>query len=140
MNNINHAEIAKNFHSSGLNCSQSVFCAFCEEFGISVETAKYIAASFGAGMGGMRETCGTVTGAFMVLGLAFKNLSKAEVYKKTAAFAEEFKKRIGFDSVLCRDLLGITGNAKEVGYKKLPCNELVGISAEILESFIYDNT
>lgn len=76
----------------------------------------------------------------MVLGLAFKDLPKTEVYKKTAAFAEEFKKCIGFDSVLCRDLLGITGNAKEAGYKKLPCRELVGISAEILESFIYDNT
>lgn len=138
-NNINHAEIAKNFHDNKLNCSQSVFCAFAEEFGVSVETAKLIACAFGAGMGGMRETCGTVTGAFMVLGLAFKDLPRPELYKKAVAFSQEFKKRIGFDSILCRDLLGITGVAKEIGYKKLPCRELVGISAEILEEFLNDD-
>ena len=51
------------------NCAQGVLAAFAEELGIDEDTAFRVGANFGSGMriGG---TCGAVTGALMVLGLA----------------------------------------------------------------------
>lgn len=63
-------DIAKNNFQNGCNCAQAVLLAFSGDYGMDRETAMMIAASFGAGMGGLRETCGTVTGANMVIGLA----------------------------------------------------------------------
>ena len=52
----------------GFNCSQAVLGSYCREFGLDCEQAFRIATGFGGGMR-MAETCGAVTGAFMVLGL-----------------------------------------------------------------------
>ena len=51
------------------NCCQSVLLPFCKLCGITEEQAVALGAHFG---GGMRHggTCGAVTGAHMVLGLA----------------------------------------------------------------------
>ena len=51
------------------NCCQSVLVPFCDVCGIDRETAVKLGAHFG---GGMRHgsTCGAVTGALMVLGMA----------------------------------------------------------------------
>jgi len=54
---------------SGLNCAQSVVVAFAEDLNFGKEAASNIAVGFGGGMGRMQETCGAVTGAFMVLGI-----------------------------------------------------------------------
>ena len=50
----------------GLCCSQAVFCAFAEDFGMDAETARKVSAGLGGGVGRMREVCGTVTGASLV--------------------------------------------------------------------------
>jgi len=42
----------------GYNCSQSVVAAFADEYGFTREQALRMAASFGGGIGRMRETCG----------------------------------------------------------------------------------
>ena len=63
-------EIAKQNFLSGLNCSQAILMSFCEDFGIDKNTALMMSASFGGGMGRLREVCGTVSGMFMVLGIA----------------------------------------------------------------------
>ena len=54
---------------SGLNCAQSVVVAFAEDLNFGKEAALNTAVGFGGGMGRMQETCGAVTGAFMVLGI-----------------------------------------------------------------------
>ena len=54
----------------GFNCAQAVLSACGPRFGIGRELALRIAAGFGGGMGTMGRTCGAVTGAFMVIGLA----------------------------------------------------------------------
>ena len=54
---------------SGYNCSQSVFVAFADLYGYSEEQALRISASFGAGIGRMRETCGAACGMFLLAGL-----------------------------------------------------------------------
>ena len=63
------AEI-KDKHTRGYNCAQIVLCSYAEELGIDEETLFRISEGFGAGMGGMMQTCGAVTAMFMALGLA----------------------------------------------------------------------
>ena len=58
------------------NCAQSVLTAFGPQFELEPEITLKIACGFGAGMGRLQETCGAVTGAFMVIGLK-KNWSRA---------------------------------------------------------------
>jgi C_GCAxxG_C_C family probable redox protein len=55
----------------GYSCAQAVLLAFSPSFGLDESTAKLISSTFGGGMGRLRLTCGAVTGAFMVLGLAY---------------------------------------------------------------------
>ena len=65
-----HADKAKQLFLQGYNCAQAVVCAFDDLTGLDRETAARLASSFGGGMGRMREVCGTVSGALLVLGLA----------------------------------------------------------------------
>ena len=49
---------------SGYNCSQSVVAAFADMYGFTQEQALRMGASFGGGIGRMRETCGAACGMF----------------------------------------------------------------------------
>ena len=68
-------------------------------------------------MGLMGETCGAVTGAFMVIGLKYgaadagDKVSKAKTYELVNKFTERFKVRN--DSIICRELLGFDLGAKK---------------------------
>ena len=62
------ADKAESLFRTGYNCSQSVYAAFAEELGITVEEAAKKASPFGAGFGKLREVCGAVTGMVMVIG------------------------------------------------------------------------
>lgn len=53
----------------GFNCSQSVVAAFADMYGFTEEQALKMSASFGGGIGRMRETCGAACGLFMLAGL-----------------------------------------------------------------------
>lgn len=148
-----HSELAMAYFKEGYNCSQSVFLAFCDEYGIDFEIALKISSSFGAGMGSLREVCGTVTGMFMVAGIIYgytdpKNHAlKAEHYKRIQYLAKEFEEKN--HSIICRELLGL-GLTKDSDspvpelraaeyHKKRPCVEMVGMAAEIMEKYINDN-
>ena len=65
----NHADIAKELFLKGYNCSQSVLCAFSDVTGYDVDTSARMASSFGGGLGRLRQTCGAVSGAALVLGI-----------------------------------------------------------------------
>lgn len=105
-----------------------------------------IASGFGGGMGRMAETCGTVTGAMMVLGLRFgaalpDRAAKELVYAKVWKFADRFKTRNG--SLLCRDLLACDIStpegyeaAKEKQLVSTTCPKFVRDAAEILEEML----
>lgn len=146
---MSKGDIAKQNFMNGYNCSQAVLLAFCEDFGLEKETALKISEPFGGGMGRMREVCGTVTGMFMVLGLAMGNDNakdtgkKKDVYKSVQELAEKFKEDNG--SIICRELLGFQKNNKESYvpsertneyYKKRPCPELCKYAADILEEYL----
>ena len=55
-------EKAVEFFKSGYNCSQSVVLAFADMYGFTQEQAARMAASFGGGIGRMRQTCGAACG------------------------------------------------------------------------------
>ena len=59
-------EKAKELFRQGFNCSQAVFAACADLYGIEDETlALRLSASFGGGIGRMRQTCGAACGMFM---------------------------------------------------------------------------
>ena len=58
------------------NCCQSVLVPFADLCGLDKETAFKLGANFGSGMR-HGSTCGAVTGALMVLGLAGKGSGEA---------------------------------------------------------------
>ncbi len=145
---MDHKSVAKDLFTEGYNCAQSVLCAFEDVTGLDRETSAKIASSFGAGMGRMREVCGGVSGALMVLGIVKgygdpKALDeKNDHYHLVREFMERFKKDNG--SILCRELLeGVSvkpgpdaEERTEEYYKKRPCPELVAYAAGILDEML----
>ena len=142
-------ELARQAFKEGYNCSQAMVAAFSDLMGMDKKTALRLASSFGGGMGRMREVCGTVTGMFMVIGLAMgndnskDNTTKKNVYKSVQELAAKFKEDNG--SIICRELLGFQKNNKESYvpsertneyYKKRPCPELCKYAADILEEYL----
>ncbi len=150
---MNEIERAGELFLQGFNCSQSVFTAFCHRFGMDEETAKRISAGLGGGVGRMREVCGAVSGAAMVLGSVAAATegddkeSKAKNYELVREFAERFKERHG-DTVICREMLklnipmentAIPENRTAEYYKNRPCLKAVEDAAEILLQIIEEN-
>ena len=62
-----HGRIAEQNFREGYNCAQSVLLAFGDVTGLDENTAAMLSSSFGGGLGRMREVCGAVSGAAMVL-------------------------------------------------------------------------
>ena len=145
---MDHAEYARELFYQGYNCSQSVFCAFCDVTGLDIDTAARMSSSFGGGMGRLREVCGTVSGALMVLGMVRgysdpKNpQAKSDHYHLVQDFASRFKEKNG--TIICRELLEGTnarpGNEPEGRtpefYASRPCLRLVEEAADILEKML----
>ncbi len=147
---MDHASYARELFYKGYNCSQSVFCAFCDVTGLDMDTAAKISSSFGGGMGRLREVCGTVSGALLVLGTV-KGYSdpedpqaKKDHYHLVQKLAARFKEKNG--SIVCRELLtGVEvkpGNDPEDRtpeyYKKRPCPNYVYDSAKIVEEMLQE--
>ena len=98
---MNSIEEAVHLFESGYMCSQAVFAAFSQDYGISKEQALKIGACFGSGMR-KAEVCGACTGALMALGLKYGE-SKEKSNEVCEKFLEDFEKENG--SYICRDLL-----------------------------------
>ena len=125
--NMTKGEIAKNNFQNGCNCAQAVLLAFCEDYGMERETALTIAAGFGSGMAGLRETCGTVTGANMVIGLA-KGKNRMDANRTFREFADRFREKNG--SLVCRELLAARIKTR------LTCADLCYDAGNLLEEIL----
>lgn len=77
-----YGEKAHQLFLAGYNCSQAVLCAFCEDVGLNETVARAISSSFGGGMGRLREVCGALSGAFMILGLKYGGYDPKDQQKK----------------------------------------------------------
>lgn len=138
---------------SGYNCSQSVVAAFADKYGFTQEQAFRIAASFGGGIGRMRETCGAACGMFILAGLetgaveAVDRDGKAANYAVVQELASEFKRRNG--SLCCGELLGlkkqvpistIPEERTNQYYSKRPCVKMVEEAAKIWVEYLEKHT
>lgn len=147
---MNRVDKAAELFLEGFNCSQSVFAAFCDRFGMDEETAKRVSAGLGGGVGRMREVCGAVSGAAMVLGSIASATegddkeSKAKNYELVREFAERFKQRHG-GTVICREMLKLNvpmensvmpESRTAEYYKNRPCLKAVEDAADILTQII----
>ncbi|MFX0023106.1 MAG: C-GCAxxG-C-C family protein [Candidatus Hermodarchaeota archaeon] len=130
-----------------LNCAQSVLSTFSTQYGLNLDTALKLASGFGGGMGRLGNTCGAVTGAFMVIGLKNgmgidKNTdAKEKTYQLIRKFSEKFKDMHG--SLMCKQLLGCdisTTDGKEYFNQndlfEKKCLQYVKNAVKILEEII----
>ena len=146
-------EKAVELFKEGYNCSQSVVAAFADIYGFTNEQALKMSASFGGGIGRMRQTCGAACGLFMLAGLETgctegkDREGKENNYKVVQALAEEFRKRNG--SLICAELLGLSKTAPTPTtpeartaeyYKKRPCVKMVEEAARIWCEYISTNS
>ena len=98
---MNHADLAREYFLKGYNCAQSVALAFSDLTNIDEVQAVRLASSFGGGMGGLRETCGAVSGMLIVAGLLMgydepNNLEvKQAYYARVQALVNAFIERNG---------------------------------------------
>jgi len=143
---LNKAEQATQIFSQGFNCAQSTVCVFCEELGVSKESALKISGGFGSGMR-HGEVCGAVSGAIMVLGLKYGQNREGdkESKEKTNRLVEEFNQRFEDrnGSIICRDLLGCDiseengrTHAMDNHLFDIVCPKLIRSSVEIVEEIL----
>ena len=143
---MNNADKAAAMFKEGFSCSQAVLAAYCEQFGLSKEQAYKIGSSFGGGMH-LDQTCGAVTGAFMVIGLKSGRTraddveAKMNAANKVVEFGKKFKQRHG--SIACTELLGCNistmegfEEAKKKDLFKQACPKYVISAAEILDEML----
>ena len=135
---------AKSYFHEGYNCAQSVALAFADITPLDEQMVATITASFGGGMGRLREVCGAVSGMAFVASFispcptADNDKAKKANYALVQEFAEQFRQQNG--SVICRSLLGLDRPKDEPTpsprtaeyYQKRPCAEYVYDAALIV--------
>ena len=143
---MDHSTYAAALFKEGYSCSQAVAMAFCDVTGLDQRTAARMAASFGGGMGRMREVCGAVSGMLLVAGLLYGYEDAADTAGKRALYAQVQEMAAAFraehGSIICRELLmgppadpNPTPRTAEF-YKKRPCADMVKTAARIMDEFI----
>jgi C_GCAxxG_C_C family probable redox protein len=143
---MNDVDTAVALFRDGCSCSQAILGVYGPRFGLDEDRAIRVAAGFAGGMR-LAETCGAVTGAFMVFGLACCSggcrtmEGRKATYGAVASFSGKFKERHG--SLVCRELLGCDIStpegarlAVEKGLFRTRCVELVRDAAELVESML----
>ena len=142
-------EKAVDYFKQGYNCSQSVVAAFADLYGIDHNLAVRMAASFGGGIGRMRQTCGAACGMFLLAGLETgctdpsNREGKGANYAVVQQLVEKFKAENG--SMICAELLGLKKDAPTPSmpeartpdyYKRRPCLKMVETAATIFAEFL----
>lgn len=144
---MTHIEKAEQLLHQQYHCSQALFGAFAEDFGLDLKTAFKISTCFG---GGMRQggTCGCITAAMLVLGMALgfydSQDREQEIYgnKKTNEFIKRFTEQMQ-GAIYCRDILGKDISKPEdmavirkEGLVLKKCPRAIKVSIEILEDML----
>lgn len=135
---------ARELFLSGYNCSQAVFCALADIYGIPQEQAARLSASFGGGVGRLREMCGACSAMVLLEGLQ-SGATKAEDaqgkqanYANVQALVHRFAEQNG--SYLCRELLQLRKDTPVTPtpdertaeyYRQRPCLRMVESATRI---------
>lgn len=142
-------EYAGELFRSGYNCAQSVFAAYADLFGMDFETALKMSSAMGAGVGRMREVCGTVLAMSLLAGLQEGNDNptdsdaKTHIYEVVRRMSARFKEEHG--TIICRELLGLDGMEESARpsertpefYTSRPCAKFITCAAEIIEDVLF---
>lgn len=130
---------------SNFNCAQTVISLFAKDVGLDEKTALKIASGFGGGMA-RAETCGAVTGAYMVIGMKHGYSTpdrdeKAKTKRLIQQFNEMFKEKHG--TLICKELTGYdistpegASAAHEEGVFLSKCPGFIKTACDILEEEI----
>lgn len=137
--------IATDYFRQGYNCSQSVALTFADLYGIPLPLMAHLSASFGGGIGRMRETCGSALGMFMLAGLEVTNVDdkpelsncgfhqvewpnsqtgypnqelKKKNYEVVQRLAADFRAQTG--SIICKELLGLNKKRADGTIPEIP--------------------
>ena len=143
-------ERARELFHEGFNCSQSVVAACADLYGMDEQTALRVAASFGGGIGRMRQTCGAACGMFLLAGLENGSATphdaegKKQNYALVQDLAAKFKEENG--SLICAELLGIAPKPQEptpearteAYYQKRPCAKMVASAVRIFLTTLHN--
>jgi C_GCAxxG_C_C family probable redox protein len=131
--------------NEGFNCSQAILATYCEAFGMDKITALKVACGLGAGMGRLQETCGAVSGAYLLIGLKYgkyskdDELAKEKTYALVREFAKLFEERN--KTTNCREILGIDliSGDKQIAVERVKtlCPKMVQDAAEIIEELLF---
>lgn len=132
---------------NGLNCAQSVVSAYTDEMKFDPGLALSLSCGFGGGMGRLQETCGAVTGSFMILGI--HNCKKYQDNKdrkdKTYSMVREFSRRFKaiHGSTDCRTLLNCDLKTeegqqylREHNLHEVICEDCITNSIKIIQELI----
>lgn len=141
--------LAAELFLQGYNCAQAVVMAFSDLTGLDKAFSARISASFGGGMGRMREVCGAVSGMLMVAGILYgyddpkDDGQKKAHYELVQALAGEFREQVG--SIICREILknppadpNPSPRTAEY-YAQRPCARMVYLAGNILEKYINEH-
>ena len=144
---MSNSEKAAKIYNEGFNCAQAVLSVYAKRYGVNEVQALTLTSGFGGGIARMQETCGAVTGAVMVIGLAVGEgksdvpENNEKVYAVTQEFVKRFKEKN--NSIKCRDLLNCDINTEDGIYfydvnelHKKVCLKCIGDAVEILDELI----
>jgi C_GCAxxG_C_C family probable redox protein len=133
--------------NSGFSCSQAICTTYFQAFGIDRVTARKVSCGFGAGIGHSDNICGAVSGAIMVIGLAYGMARPGDVaarertYQAVNRFLRDFKSRNS--EINCTALIGFDlsdpsqrEQAKEKKVVTTRCPRYVRDAAEILDEIL----
>ncbi len=123
-------------HARGFNCAQAIACTYADLVGIDEKTAFATTEGLGLGMGGMKGTCGALSGACVLAGLAGScadleaPTSKAATYKVSRELVSRFEEMSG--ATRCADLKGV-----ETGQVLCSCPQCIENAARLVEEVLF---
>ena len=123
-------------HAKGYNCAQAVACAYADLVGADKQALFAATEGLGLGMGCMEGTCGALSGACIICGLAKSGAdldnptTKGATYKVSRQIVEQFAEVCG--ATRCRDLKGI-----DTGEVLCSCPQCIENAARILENVAF---
>lgn len=135
---------ARELFLSGYNCSQAVFIALADIYDIPYTQAARLSASFGGGVGRLREMCGACSAMVLLEGMQSGATDGADAegkqanYRNVQALVYRFAKQNG--SYLCRELLQLRKDAPTPPvpdertaeyYRQRPCLRMVESATRI---------
>ena len=110
------------------NCAQAVIATYADVVGITEQQAMNLGNAFGSGMGNMEGTCGALTGAAIIVGLATGD--KLRSRKVMTRIMTQFQERNG--ATQCKLLKGVG-----TGQVLRSCEDCVADASELLESELF---